>query len=109
VPLAEVHDGCCIAIEQKGGEVTSRAPVRGSRVENGAVAAVQFDNAREESADAYVFALPHTALANLLPPEIKSANPTLASLDKIKVSPITVVHFWFDRTVTCAPFITLLV
>src|SRR5437660_8607994 len=78
VPLAELYDGCRIAIEQKGGEVTLRAPVRGIRVENGGIAAVQFDNAREESADAYVFALPHTALANLLPPEIKSANPTLA-------------------------------
>jgi zeta-carotene desaturase len=70
--------------------------------------AVQFDNSREESADAYVFALPHTALASLLPQEIKSANPALASLDKIKVSPITGVHFWFDRPVTTEPFITLL-
>ena len=108
VPLAELYDGCRIAIEQKGGEVTLRAPARSIRVENGTIAALQFDNAREVSADAYVFALPHTALANLLPPEIKSANPTLASLDKIKVSPITGVHFWFDRPVTNEPFITLL-
>src|SRR5438477_35018 len=28
VPLAELYDGCRIAIEQKGGEVTLRAPVR---------------------------------------------------------------------------------
>src|SRR5438034_2204697 len=39
VPLAELYDGCRIAIEQKGGEVTLRAPVRGIRVENGAIAA----------------------------------------------------------------------
>jgi len=108
VPLAELYDGCRIAIEQKGGEVTLRAPARGIRVENGAIAAVRFDNSREESADAYVFALPHTTLASLLPPEIQSANPSLASLDKIKVSPITGVHFWFDRPVTSEPFITLL-
>ena len=108
VPLAELYDGCRVAIEQKGGEVTLRAPVRGVRVEKGMIAVLQFDNDREESADAYVFALPHTALTNLLPPEIKSANPTLASLDKIKVSPITGVHFWFDRPVTSEPFITLL-
>jgi squalene-associated FAD-dependent desaturase len=108
VPLAELYDGCRIAIEQKGGEVTLRAPVRGVRVEKGMIAVLQFDNDREESADAYVFALPHTALANLLPPEIKAANPTLASLDKIKVSPITGVHCWFDRPVTSEPFITLL-
>jgi len=108
VPLAELYDGCRVAIEQKGGEVTLRAPVRGVRVEKGTIAVLQFENDREESADAYVFALPHTALANLLPPEIKSANPALASLDKIKVSPITGVHFWFDRPVTSEPFITLL-
>jgi len=108
VPLADLYDGCRIAIEQKGGEVTLRSPVRGVRMENGAIAAMQFDNSREESADAYVFALPHTALSSLLPQEIKSANPALASLDKIKVSPITGVHFWFDREITKEPFITLL-
>jgi squalene-associated FAD-dependent desaturase len=108
VPLADLYEGCRVAIEKKGGEVTLRSPVRGIRVENGAIAAVQFDNSREESADAYVFALPHTALDALLPQEVKSANPGLGSLDKIKVSPITGVHFWFDREVTAEPFVTLL-
>jgi len=108
VPLAELYDGCRIAIEQKGGEVSLRAPVRAVRCKNGAIAAVQFDNSREESADAYIFAIPHTALDTLLPSEIKNANPALASLDKIKASPITGVHFWFDRPVTNEPFITLL-
>jgi zeta-carotene desaturase len=108
VPLAELYDGCRIAIEKKGGEVALRAPVRAVRCENGAIAAVQFDNAREQSAGAYVFAIPHTTLDSLLPQEIKAANPALASLDKIKVSPITGVHFWFDRSVTKEPFVTLL-
>ena len=108
VPLADLYEGCKVAIENKGGEVTLRSPMRGVRVENGAIAAIQFDNSREESADAYVFAVPHTALDALLPQEIKSSNPALASLEKIKVSPITGVHFWFDRAVTSEPFITLL-
>jgi squalene-associated FAD-dependent desaturase len=108
VPLAELYDGCRVAIEKKGGEVTLRAPIRGVRVKNGAIAAVQFDNDREESADAYVFAVPHTALQNFLPQEIIAANPSLGSLEKIKVSPITGVHFWFDRPVTSEPFVTLL-
>ena len=108
VPLAELYDGCRLPIEKKGGEVTLRAPARGVRFENGAVAAVQFDNSREESADAYIFAIPHSGLGSLLPEEVKSANPALGSLDKIKVSPITGVHFWFDRPVTDEPFVTLL-
>src|SRR4029077_18244057 len=38
----------------------------------------------------------------------RAANPSLAALEKFKVSPITGVHFWFDREVTKEPFITLL-
>jgi zeta-carotene desaturase len=108
VPLAELYDGCRIAIERMGGEVTLRSPVRAIRFENSSITSVQFDSERQESADAYVFAIPHTALDNLLPQQIKSANPALGSLDKIKVSPITGVHFWFDRPVTNEPFLTLL-
>jgi uncharacterized protein with NAD-binding domain and iron-sulfur cluster len=47
-------------------------------------------------------------LSELLPAEVRAANPALAHLEKFKVSPITGVHFWFDRQVTSEPFITLL-
>jgi len=108
VPLAELYDGCRIAIEKKGGEVILRSPVRSLRFKNGALAAVQFDGGREETADAFVLAVPHDKLNELLPDEIRAANPSLAHLEKFKVSPITGVHFWFDREVTKEPFITLL-
>ncbi len=108
VPLAELYDGCRAFIEKKGGEVVLRSPVRGIKIENNAVAAVRFDNDREESADAYVFAVPHDTFAELLPPEIAQADAAFRNLDKIKDSPITGVHFWFDREVTNEPFITLL-
>jgi len=112
VPLAELYDGCRIAIEKKGGEVILRSPVRSLRfengVENGALKAAVFDGGREESGDAFVVALPHDRIIALLPKEIRAANPSLAHLEKIKVSPITGVHFWFDREVTPEPFITLL-
>src|SRR5438034_4034776 len=36
------------------------------------------------------------------------SDPSLAHLDKIKTSPITGVHFWFDRPVLDEPFVTLL-
>jgi len=112
VPLAELYDGCRIAIEKKGGEVILRSPVRSLRfengVENGALKAAVFDGGREESGDAFVVALPHDRIIALLPKEIRAANPSLAHLEKIKVSPITGVHFWFDREVTHEPFITLL-
>jgi zeta-carotene desaturase len=77
-------------------------------MENGELSGVRFDEGREESADAYVFAVPHTALAELLPESVKQSDPSLANLDKIKVAPITGVHFWFDRPVMDEPFLTLL-
>jgi len=108
VPLANLYDGCKLEIEKRGGEVTLRAPVRGLKIENGEIAGVRFDEAKEESADAYIFAVPHTALAEILPESVKQSDPSLANLDKIKVSPITGVHFWFDRQVMKEPFVTLL-
>ena len=108
VPLAELYDGCRVAIEKKGGEVILRSPVRSLRFVNGALVAALFDGGREESADAFVLAVPQDKLSELLPEEIRAANPTLAHLERFKVSPITGVHFWFDREVTKEPFITLL-
>ncbi len=108
VPLANLYDGCKSEIERRGGEVILRAPVRGLKIESGELAGIRFDDAREESADAYVFAVPHTALAELLPESVKQSDPSLANLDKIKDAPITGVHLWFDRTVMSELFVTLL-
>src|SRR5882724_482644 len=108
VPLAELYDGCRTAIEKKGGEVILRSPARSLRFENGALEAAIFDAGREESADSFVLALPHDRIIDLLPAAVRAANPSLAHLEKFKVSPITGVHFWFDRQVTSEPFITML-
>jgi squalene-associated FAD-dependent desaturase len=108
IPLAELYGGCKAEIERRGGEVTFRAPVRGLKLESGEITGVRFDDGREESADAYVFAVPHTTLAELLPESLKQRDSSLSNLDKIKVSPITGVHFWFDQQVMKEPFLTLL-
>src|SRR5262249_59756348 len=72
------------------------------------VEGVEFDGGRFERADAYVFALPHQAMAELSSEEMKRCEPGLAQLEKIGVAPITGVHFWFDREVMREPFVTLL-
>jgi len=77
-------------------------------MESGELAGIRLDEGREETADAYVFAVPHAVLAELLPQSVKQSDPSLSNLDKIKVAPITGVHFWFDRTVMKEPFVTLL-
>src|SRR5260370_14525338 len=108
VPLANLYDGCKSEIERRGGEVLLRAPARGLKIENGALAGVRFDEGKEETADAFVFAVPHTALAELLTESVKQSDPSLANLDTIKVAPITSVHLWVDRPVMSEPFLTLL-
>ena len=107
VPLAELYDGCKSAIEEKGGEVNLRATARQLRIENGAVAAAQFDAGREERADAFILAVPHTAVAALIPGEMRSAS-AFRNLAMLKTAPITGIHFWFDREVMTEPFVTLL-
>ena len=108
VPLAELYDGCKSAIERKGGQVTLRAPVRAINMEDGVLRGIAFDNAKTESADAYVFALPHETFYELLPDAIRAGNPAFCNIARIKDAPITGVHFWFDRQVMDEPFITLL-
>jgi squalene-associated FAD-dependent desaturase len=108
VPLAELYNGCKAEIERRGGEVNLRMPVRAIHFQDGGAGWVEFDGGRRESADAYVFAVPHEVLTDLLPEDVKGQEPSLAQLGNIKVSPITGVHFWFDREVMQEPFVTLL-
>src|SRR5260370_36585340 len=108
VPLADLYDGCKLEIERRGGEVALRTPVRGLKIENGELGGVRFDEGREETAEAYVFAVPHTALTELLPESVKQSDLGLMNLDKIKVSPINGVLFWFDPPLMAEPFVTLL-
>jgi squalene-associated FAD-dependent desaturase len=108
VALGDLYDGCKAVLEEKGGEVIFRSPVRGLRIENRKLAAVLFDGGREETAEAFVLALPHLALSELLPESLKRTDAALGNLDKIIDAPITGVHLWFDRQVMTEPFITLL-
>jgi squalene-associated FAD-dependent desaturase len=108
VPLSDLYDGCKAAIEGRGGEVTLRASVRAVSVQGGTITGVQFDGDRLETADAYIFAVPHDTLYGLMPDELRRAEPALQNLTKIKVAPITGVHLWFDRVVMDEPFVTLL-
>jgi squalene-associated FAD-dependent desaturase len=108
VELAALYELCRQSIEEKGGELQFRSPVRGLRFEDNQLKAAVFDGGREETAEAIVLALPHTTLDELLPKEVKKANPELSQIDKIEDAPITGVHLWFDREVMKEPFLSLL-
>jgi squalene-associated FAD-dependent desaturase len=108
VPLSELYEGCRTAIEQRGGEVVCRAAVRELTQDDGRITRVSLDGERRHCADFYVLAVPHEAVLKLLPERITEAEPQLRQIRKLEVSPITSVHFWFDRDVMGEPFVTLL-
>jgi squalene-associated FAD-dependent desaturase len=108
VPLAQLYEGCKLAIEQKGGEVNLRATARSLQIENGTITSAQFDAGREERADAFILAVPHSAVEDLISEEIKRKDSAFRNLAMLKTAPITGVHFWFDREVMSEPFVSLL-
>jgi squalene-associated FAD-dependent desaturase len=108
VPLADLYEGCRVAVESKGGEVRLRAGVREIRVEQGRFTGAVLEDGSMLSADACVAAVPHDALLNMAPVKMSESGGRLAGLRQLKMSPITGVHFWFDRKVMKEPFLTLL-
>lgn len=108
VPLAELYDGCRAAVEARGGEVVFRAAVRALRIEDGGVAGAVLDSGRMETAGAYILAVPHNAVGELLPEAMRRGEPAFAGIEKLRDAPITGVHLWFDRAVMREPFLTLL-
>jgi zeta-carotene desaturase len=108
VPLAELYDGCRQAIVRRGGEVRTRTAVREIRIENSAVAALRFDDGTEADADFFISAVPQDVLLELLPPEFVGREPAFSKLQAVEHSPITGVHFWYDRPVMSEPFLTLI-
>lgn len=107
VPLAELYDSCQRAIEARGGEVRLRASARALRFEGGRFQAVVLEDGSAIEAESCVLAVPQDAVQPLLPDLLRNIPP-FAGLAKIGVSPITGVHFWYDRHVMKEPFLTLL-
>jgi squalene-associated FAD-dependent desaturase len=108
VPLADLYEGCRVAVEGKGGEVRLRAGVREIRIQQDRFAGVILEDGSELTADACVAAVPHDAALEMLPASMGLERGSLAGLRQLKTSPITGVHMWFDRTVMQEPFLTLL-
>jgi len=108
VPLADLYEGCREGIVQRGGEVQLRAGILEIRLRESRFEAAALDNGAEISADACVCAVPHDVVLSLLPREFSELEGPLEGLRHIKTSPITGVHFWYDRQVMTEPFLTLL-
>jgi squalene-associated FAD-dependent desaturase len=109
VPLSDIYDHAIAYIEQRGGRVLRRTSVEDvvaepqNMVLRSGSAAARFDYA--------VLAVPHHALAKLLPTQNGSgglAAGLLAQIQQLESSPITGIHLWLDREVTELPHAVLL-
>jgi squalene-associated FAD-dependent desaturase len=108
VPLAKLYDGCRETIQRQGGDVRLRCGVRQIRAEGNRFVAAQLEDGSEMNADACVLAVPQDAVSALLQTASDGHGALAEDLRRFKVSPITGVHLWFDRTVMTEPFLTLL-
>jgi squalene-associated FAD-dependent desaturase len=108
VPLAALYEGCRDAITKRGGAVRLRSGVREIRLNDSAFVSAVLDDGSAVAADACIVAVPHTSLLGLLPSAMGAAGGPLEGLQRIRTSPITGIHMWFDRHVMSEPFLTLL-
>jgi len=108
VPLGELYEGCREVIERRSRPVRLRSGVREIRIRDGKFAGVVLEDGSEVMADACIAAVPHNVLLGLLPKQMGEPGGMLEGLQHIRTSPITGVHFWFDREVMTEPFLTLL-
>ena len=107
VPLGELYSGCRQGVESRGGEVRTRVTVRGIQFADGAFRSLLLDDGTEMRADACIAAVPHDVLLEILPEEIRERQ-VFENLRRLRASPITGVHLWYDRKVLDKPFLTLL-
>ena len=105
VPLSDLYGAAAEYIRRKGGEVLLRYSANtispgpdGVRISNGA---------GEHQFDYLVLAVPFQTAASLLPSDAV-AEPLKRKLGKFEASPITGIHFWFDREITSLPHAVLL-
>jgi zeta-carotene desaturase len=108
VALGDLYEGCRVALEKQGGEVKFRAAVKRLEISDGAVSGVSLEEGEPLVADHYVSTVPQSVLPELLPAEIASGEPVFANLSQLRTSPITGIHFWFDRQVMKEPYLALL-
>ena len=105
VPLSELYGVAADYIRARGGDVRLRASADKFRADQGG--AVVSTNSGELASDYLVLAVPFDHLLKMLPVE-PASEPLIHALKQFEHSPITGIHFWFDRPITDLPHAVLL-
>lgn len=107
LPLDELFgDRVRLWLEQRGTQVRTGASCRTLELVDGRVSAAVLRDGERVTADAFVMAVPHWRLAELLPEEF-AGRPEIEQLSRIETAPISSVHVWFDRPITELPHAVL--
>jgi squalene-associated FAD-dependent desaturase len=107
VPLGELYgrrlEGWLAA---KGVSVRLTAGVRAVALDaDGAVSGIALRSGEDVPADFVVLAVPHNRILDTLSSPARGRLPELERVSSIESSPITGVHFWFDREVCTLPHV----
>ena len=106
VGLSELHVEPAIRyIEARGGTVTTGTDVAGFDTRGKRITALRFRDGSTTPFDAFVCAVPYTALPALLPREFAESDAIVA-LRALPTAPIINLHCWFDRPVAGFAFAT---
>ncbi|HTK94006.1 MAG TPA: hydroxysqualene dehydroxylase HpnE [Terriglobales bacterium] len=105
VPLSQLYGVAADYIRARGGEVRTRAAAEMFHVEHLQTRVTVGNN--ELMSDYLVLAVPFDVLDRMLPAE-PPAEPLHHALRQFEHSPITGIHFWFDRQITDLPHAVLL-
>ncbi len=105
VPLSELYGVAGDYIRERGGQVHLRSSVEGFTAADDHVAVCV--NGEEIIFDYLISAVPFSTLDRILPHAAES-EPIREQLAQFTSSPITGIHFWFDREITALDHAVLL-
>jgi len=105
VPLAELYSAAGQRIIQAGGEVRTRCGAGEILISGDAITGIRLDDRTTIEADYYIAAVNFDRLLKLLPENTRKQEP-FSNLERLRVSPITSIHLWFNRNVMNEPFLT---
>jgi len=104
VPLETLYASATDRVAASG-QVRTRSGVAQVTITGQTVSSLRLDDGTTFEGDYYIAAIPFDRLLKILPAEL-GRQPPFADIGKLRVSPITSIHLWFDRPVMPEPFVT---
>ena len=89
-------------------EIAYQSAVRSVDITGDRVSRLELRQGESVDADWYVVTAPFERVLDILPSEVIDTHPCFGNLRKLETSPITSVHYWYDRPITELPHVVLI-